>query len=52
MGARVGGGLALVADDVVPVGGGGVEGVLEELGDEGRRDVDDEGLVVGGGFLA
>lgn len=31
----VGGGLGLVADDVVPVGSGLVELVLEELGDEG-----------------
>ena len=45
----VGGSLGLVADDVVGVGGGGVEDVLEELGDEGGGEVDDEGLVLGGG---
>lgn len=49
---RVRRGLALVADHVVPVRRAGVERVLEELGDEGRRDVDYEGLVVGGGFFA
>lgn len=43
------GSLGLVADDVVGVGEGGIEGVLEELGDEGGREVDGEGLVLGGG---
>lgn len=47
----VGGGLGLVADDVVPVLGRLVKGVLEELGDEGGSKVDDEDLVVGGGLL-
>lgn len=42
----VGGGLGLVADNVVPVGGAGVDGVLEELGDEGSREGQDKGLVV------
>lgn len=51
VGVGVGGGLGLVADDVVPVRGGGVEGVLEELGDKRGREVDDEGLVLGGGLL-
>jgi hypothetical protein len=36
VGLGVRGGLGLVADDVVPVDGRGVEQVLEELGDEGR----------------
>lgn len=48
----VGGGLGLVADDEVSVRGGGVEDVLEELGDEGGGEVDDEGLVLGGGESA
>lgn len=52
VGVSVGGGLGLVADYVVPVRGGGVEWVLEELGDEGRRKVDDERLVLGCGLLA
>lgn len=47
----VGGGLGLVADDVVPVGGAGIDNVLEELGDEGGRERKDEGLVVLGGLL-
>lgn len=51
VGLGVGGGLGLVADDVVPVLGRLVEGVLEELGDEGGSKVDDEDLVVGGGLL-
>lgn len=48
----VGGGLGLVADDVVPVRGAGVERVLEELADEGGRQRQDEGLVAGGRLLA
>lgn len=51
MGFGVGGGLGLVADDVVPVGGAGIEGVLEELADEGGRQADGEDLVVLGGLL-
>ena len=43
------GGLGLVADDEVGVGDGGVEDVLEELGDEGRGEVEGEDLVLGGG---
>lgn len=46
-----GGGLGLVADHVVPVGGAGVDGVLEELRDEGRGQGDDEDLVLGRGLL-
>lgn len=38
--------LGLVADDVVAVGDRGVQDVLEELGDEGSREVQDEGLVL------
>lgn len=52
VGLGVGGGLGLVADDVVGVGGGGVDDVLEELGDEGGGEVEDEGLVLGGGESA
>lgn len=48
----VGGGLGLVADDVVPVGSAGIEGLLEELGDEGGGEGEDEGLVAAGGLLA
>lgn len=43
----VGGGLGLVADDVVPVRGGLVERVLEELGDEGSVQGEGEGLCWG-----
>lgn len=43
----VGGGLGLVADDVVPVRGGLVERVLEELGDEGSVQGEGEGLYWG-----
>lgn len=46
-----GGGLGLVADDIVTIGQSGVQGVLEELRDEGGRQGQDEGLVVGGGLL-
>ena len=35
VGGGVGAGFGLVADEVVPVGGGLVEGGGEELGDEG-----------------
>lgn len=48
----VGGRLGLVADDVVAVGDGGIQDVLEELGDEGGREVQDEGLVLGRRELA
>ena len=34
----VGGGLGLVADDVVPVGRAGIQGLLEELRDERSRE--------------
>jgi hypothetical protein len=40
----VGGGLSLVADDVVPVGRGLVELLLEELGNEGCVKGESEGL--------
>lgn len=40
----VGGSLGLVADDVVPVGSGLVELVLEELGNEGCVEGESEGL--------
>lgn len=43
--------LVLVAEQEVPVGRGLVERVLEELRDEGRAEVQDEGLVVCGGVL-
>jgi hypothetical protein len=52
VGTGVCGGLSLVADDVVPVLGGLVQRVLEELGNEGCGQVNNEGLVVLGGFLA
>jgi len=42
----VGGGLSLVADDVVPVGSGLVELVLEELGNEGCVQGESEGLLM------
>ena len=51
LGLGPGGSLGLVADHVVPVGGAGVEGLLEELGDEGRREGEDEDLVLRGGLL-
>lgn len=47
----VGEGLGLVADDVVPVRGGLVEGVLEELGDEGGREREHKDLVLLCGVL-
>jgi hypothetical protein len=42
----VGGGLGLVADDVVPVGRSLVELLLEELGNEGCVKGESEGLYV------
>ena len=51
VGVGVGLGLGLVADHVVPVGGGLVERGLEELADEGSGEGQDEGLVRGGGLL-
>lgn len=51
LGLGPGRGLGLVADHVVPVGGAGVEGLLEELRDEGRGEGEDEDLVLGGGLL-
>ena len=51
VGLSIGLGLGLVTDDVVPVRGAGVDDVLEELADEGSREGQDEGLVVGSGLL-
>lgn len=34
----VGSSLGLVTDDVVPVGGGSINNLLEELGDKGSRE--------------
>ena len=48
----VGGRLGLVANDVIAVGDSGVQDVLKELGDEGGREVQDEGLVLGRRELA
>lgn len=42
----VSGGLGFVADDVVPVGGAGIDGVFKELGNEGSREGQDEDLVL------
>ncbi len=47
----VGGSLGLVADDVVPVGGAGIDGVLEELGDEGSGEGQNKDLVLLGSVL-
>ncbi len=47
----VGSSLGLVSDNVVPVRGAGIDGVLEELRDEGGGQGEDEGLVVGGSLL-
>jgi hypothetical protein len=44
VGLGVRGGLGLVADDVVPVGSGLVELLLEELGNEGSVQGESEGL--------
>ena len=51
VGVGVGLRLGLVADHVVPVGGGLVERGLEELADEGGGEGQDERLVPGGGLL-
>ena len=51
VGVGVGLGLGLVADHVVPVGGGLVERGLEELANKGGGEGQDEGLVPGGGLL-
>ncbi len=45
------GSLGLVADDVVPVGGAGVDGLLEELGDEGSGEGQNKDLVLLGRIL-
>lgn len=52
MGVRICSCLGLVADQVVPVRGRLIEGVLEELRDEGRAEAQGEHLVVGGGFFS
>jgi hypothetical protein len=46
-----GAGLGLVANNVVPVGGGLVELVLEELADEGGGEREHEDLVLSSGLL-
>lgn len=51
VGLGVGSGLALVADHIVPVGGRGIKGLLEELADEGGGEGKDEGLVAAGSLL-
>jgi hypothetical protein len=51
VGLSEGASLGLVADDVVPVGGGLVELVLEELADEGSGEREHEDLVLGSGLL-
>lgn len=51
VGVGIRSGLGLVADQVVPVGGGLIERVLEELRDEGGAEAQGEDLVVGGGLL-
>jgi hypothetical protein len=43
----IGKGFGFVADDVVPVGGGLVEWVFEELGNEGGGEGEYEDLVAG-----
>ena len=48
----VGSGLGLVSDDVVPVGSAGINGVLEELGNEGGGEGQDKRLVVLSGLLS
>ena len=45
-------GLTLVANNVIPVRGRGVKGVLEELGNEGGGQRQDKGLVAAGSLLA
>ncbi len=47
----VGGSLGFVANNVVPVGRAGIQGLLEELRDERSRERQDEGLVPGSGLL-
>lgn len=47
----VGSSLGLVSDDIVPVGGAGVERVLEELRDERGGKRQDESLVLGSSLL-
>lgn len=49
--SRVGAGLGLVAAGVVGVRQNAVQLLLEKLGDEGRREVEHEDLVLGGSFL-
>ena len=51
VGGSEGASLGLVADNVVPVRGGLVELVLEELADERSREREHEGLVLGSGLL-
>lgn len=51
VGGSEGASLGLVTDNVVPVGGGLVELVLEELADEGSGQREHEGLVLGSGLL-
>jgi hypothetical protein len=46
VGLGVGGSLSLVTNDVIPVGGAGIDDLLEELGNEGSREREDEWLVV------
>lgn len=46
VGLGVGGGLGLVADDVVPVRGAGIDNLLEELRDERSRQGENKRLVV------
>lgn len=46
VGLGVSSGLGLVTDDVVPVGGAGIDNLLEELGDEGGGEGEDKDLVV------
>ena len=45
------GGLGLISDNVVPVRGAGVKGLLEELRDERCGKRQDEGLVLGSSLL-
>lgn len=44
-------GLGLITDDIVPVRGGGIDGILEELGDEGGRERQNKDLVLFGGLF-
>ena len=52
VGGSEGASLGLVANDVVPVRGGLVELVLEELADERSGEREHEGLVLGSGLLS